>query len=88
MQKDIYRNWRDLIRPKRLVVDKESLTPTYGKFFAEPLERGFGITIGNSTNASTERPTRCSDRASHQASGVAVTSTMARLITGSTQFQP
>jgi len=48
MQKDIYRNWRDLIRPKRLVVDKESLTPTYGKFFAEPLERGFGITIGNS----------------------------------------
>lgn len=48
MQKDIHRNWRDLIRPKRLVVDKESLTPTYGKFFAEPLERGFGITIGNS----------------------------------------
>ena len=38
MQKDIYRNWRDLIRPKRLVVDKESLTPTYGKFFAEPLQ--------------------------------------------------
>lgn len=48
MQKDIHRNWRDLIRPKRLVVDKESLTPRYGKFFAEPLERGFGITIGNS----------------------------------------
>ena len=48
MQKDIHRNWRDLIRPKRLVVEKESLTPTYGKFFADPLERGFGITIGNS----------------------------------------
>jgi len=48
MQKDIHRNWRDLIRPKRLVVDKETLTPRYGKFFAEPLERGFGITIGNS----------------------------------------
>ena len=48
MQKDIHRNWRDLIKPKRLVVDKESLTPSYGKFFAEPLERGFGITIGNS----------------------------------------
>ncbi|MBK8014148.1 MAG: DNA-directed RNA polymerase subunit alpha [Deltaproteobacteria bacterium] len=42
------RNWRDLIKPKRLSVDKESLTRTYGKFFAEPLERGFGITIGNS----------------------------------------
>ena len=45
--KDIHRNWRDLIKPKRLVVDKESLTPSYGKFVAEPLERGFGITIGN-----------------------------------------
>ena len=47
MQRDIHRNWRDLIKPKRLVVDKESLTRSYGKFFAEPLERGFGITIGN-----------------------------------------
>src|SRR5215208_1092245 len=46
--RDIHRNWRDLIKPKRLLVDKESLTPGYGKFFAEPLERGFGITIGNS----------------------------------------
>ncbi|MCK6545139.1 DNA-directed RNA polymerase subunit alpha [Myxococcota bacterium] len=46
--RDIHRNWRDLIKPKRLLVDKETLTPTYGKFFAEPLERGFGITIGNS----------------------------------------
>ncbi len=46
--RDIHRNWRDLIKPKRLVVDKESLTPQYGKFVAEPLERGFGITIGNS----------------------------------------
>jgi DNA-directed RNA polymerase subunit alpha len=47
MQRDIHRNWRDLIKPKRLTVDKDSLTPSYGKFFAEPLERGFGITIGN-----------------------------------------
>ena len=45
--KDIHRNWRDLIKPKRLVVDKDSLTASYGKFVAEPLERGFGITIGN-----------------------------------------
>jgi DNA-directed RNA polymerase subunit alpha len=31
-----------------LEVEKETLTPTYGKFTAEPFERGFGITIGNS----------------------------------------
>ncbi len=48
MQKDTHRNWRDLIKPKRLVVDRETLTPGYGKFVAEPLERGYGITIGNS----------------------------------------
>ncbi len=42
------KNWKDLIRPKRLDVEKESSTPFYGKFSAEPLERGFGITIGNS----------------------------------------
>ena len=42
------KNWRDLIRPKVLEVDKESLTPTYGKFSCEPLERGFGTTLGNS----------------------------------------
>ncbi len=40
--------WRDLIKPKKLEVDKDTLTNTYGKFTAEPLERGFGITIGNS----------------------------------------
>jgi len=44
----VARNWRDLIRPKNLLVDRDSLTATYGKFFAEPLERGFGITLGNS----------------------------------------
>jgi DNA-directed RNA polymerase subunit alpha len=43
----MYRNWRDLIRPKNLLVDRESLTPQYGKFYAEPLDRGFGITLGN-----------------------------------------
>ena len=40
--------WKDLIRPKRLEVEKETLTPFFGKFTAEPFERGFGITIGNS----------------------------------------
>ena len=43
----IARNWRDLIRPRKLEVDVESLTPTYGKFTCEPLERGFGTTLGN-----------------------------------------
>src|SRR4051794_10893346 len=44
----ITRNWRDLIRPRKLEVEADSLTPTYGKFTCEPLERGFGTTIGNS----------------------------------------
>jgi DNA-directed RNA polymerase subunit alpha len=39
---------KDLIRPKHLEVEKETLTRFYGKFTAEPFERGFGITIGNS----------------------------------------
>ncbi len=43
----MHRNWRDLIRPKNLMVERESLTRNYGKFHAEPLERGFGITLGN-----------------------------------------
>src|SRR5499426_3536839 len=40
-------NWRELIKPKRLEVDEKSLTPTYGKFFGEPFERGYGTTVGN-----------------------------------------
>ncbi|NLD28302.1 MAG: DNA-directed RNA polymerase subunit alpha [Myxococcales bacterium] len=44
----MHRNWRRLIGPKALEVDREKITPTYGKFVASPLERGFGITIGNS----------------------------------------
>ena len=42
------RNWRDLIKPRRMEIDQESLSQTYGKFVAEPLERGFGTTLGNS----------------------------------------
>ena len=45
---NIAKNWRDLIKPRRMEVDAESLTQTYGKFVAEPLERGFGTTLGNS----------------------------------------
>ncbi len=44
----VTRNWRDLIRPRGIQVEAESLTEFYGKFTCEPLERGFGITIGNS----------------------------------------
>ena len=44
----VARNWRDLIKPRRLEVDQDSLRQTYGKFVAEPLERGFGTTLGNS----------------------------------------
>lgn len=42
------RNWRDLIRPKGITIETETATDFYGKFTCEPLERGFGITIGNS----------------------------------------
>lgn len=42
------KNWRDLIKPKALDVDKESLSHSYGKFVAKPLERGYGLTLGNS----------------------------------------
>lgn len=38
----------ELTKPKRLVADLETLTYNYGRFIAEPLERGFGITLGNS----------------------------------------
>jgi DNA-directed RNA polymerase subunit alpha len=44
----IARNWRDLIRPKKLDADTDSLRDSYGKFACEPLERGYGITLGNS----------------------------------------
>lgn len=44
----MYKNWRDLIKPKQLQVEKDSLSDTYGKFYAEPFERGFGTTLGNS----------------------------------------
>jgi DNA-directed RNA polymerase subunit alpha len=44
----MHRNWQSLIKPKRLEPEEETLTPFYGRFVAEPLERGFGNTIGNS----------------------------------------
>lgn len=43
----IHKNWTELIKPKRLEVDGETHSRFYGKFACEPLERGFGITLGN-----------------------------------------
>lgn len=40
--------WRGLELPSQIVCERETLTPTYGKFIVQPFERGFGITIGNS----------------------------------------
>ena len=40
--------WRGLELPNRVVSDPATLTDTYGKFTAEPFERGFGVTVGNS----------------------------------------
>jgi DNA-directed RNA polymerase subunit alpha len=41
----MYMNWREMMRPKKVQVSSKA---SYGKFVAEPLERGFGITLGNS----------------------------------------
>src|SRR6476469_2766089 len=41
-------HWTDFQMPSRLQVENDSLTDTYGKFFAQPFERGFGTTVGNS----------------------------------------
>src|SRR5688572_22781641 len=40
--------WRGLELPSRVVRDQQVSTDTYGKFTAEPFERGFGTTVGNS----------------------------------------
>src|SRR5215470_8341118 len=39
--------WRGLELPSRVVADQAALTDTYGRFIAEPFERGFGTTVGN-----------------------------------------
>ena len=46
-QELVVANWRTLIRPRRLDLDEASLAATYGRFSCEPLERGFGTTLGN-----------------------------------------
>jgi DNA-directed RNA polymerase subunit alpha len=44
----MHRNWRQLIKPKNVEVDHSTLNEFYGEFVAEPLERGYGTTLGNS----------------------------------------
>ena len=39
--------WKGFQRPKRLEFDAETLTDRFGRFYAQPFERGFGTTIGN-----------------------------------------
>lgn len=48
MKKLFQKNWRDLIKPKMIEIETKTFTDFYGKFICEPLERGFGITLGNS----------------------------------------
>ncbi len=45
----IAKNWRELIRPREIEEDAgDGVSETYGRFSCEPLERGFGVTLGNS----------------------------------------
>ena len=44
--------WKGFQRPKRVEIDTETLTDTYGKFSAQPFERGFGATVGNALRRS------------------------------------
>src|SRR5690348_4141001 len=39
--------WKGFQKPKRLAAEPESLTDKYGKFSAQPFERGWGTTVGN-----------------------------------------
>ena len=54
----MHRNWQDLITPNN--VEIETLSDTYGKFVAKPLERGYGTTLGNSLRKSSFKYKRCS----------------------------
>ena len=40
--------WKGFQRPKRLELERDTLTDRFGRFYAQPFERGFGTTIGNS----------------------------------------
>jgi DNA-directed RNA polymerase subunit alpha len=44
----MHKNWRSLIKPKRIEIDPATHTRFYAEFVCQPLERGFGVTLGNS----------------------------------------
>jgi DNA-directed RNA polymerase subunit alpha len=46
-RKDVSMLWKGFQRPKRLEFERETLTDRFGRFYAQPFERGFGTTIGN-----------------------------------------
>jgi len=48
MQEHYYKFWRELIKPKGFDIEKDSQSHEYAKFVVRPLERGFGVTLGNS----------------------------------------
>ena len=48
MQEHYYKFWRELIKPRGFEVDRDTLRSDYGKFIVRPLERGYGVTLGNS----------------------------------------
>lgn len=48
LSKAVYENWRGLIQPMGVETEQDTLSGTYGKFVIKPLERGYGLTIGNS----------------------------------------
>ena len=48
MQKHYYKFWSDLIRPKSFEMNRATLKEDYGQFIIRPLERGYGVTLGNS----------------------------------------
>ena len=39
---------RELVKPKEIIIEKDTFSDTYGRFVIEPLERGYGTTLGNS----------------------------------------
>lgn len=45
--KDFQKNWQDLIKPKRIEKEEKNASQFYAKFVCEPLERGYGVTLGN-----------------------------------------
>lgn len=48
MQEHYYKFWRELIKPKGFEIEKDTQSVEYAKFIVRPLERGFGVTLGNS----------------------------------------